>query len=270
MKTNKKLKKILFLSAFSILTLLLLACEIWKDKLFCCNEDAYLTATRLIGAAIAFSIILYSSFGNVFKIRLSRLGRAILFTIPCWLIAINNFPFIAIITGEAHISTSAWKIALYAFQCLCVGLFEELAFRGCIFLFALDGHRKSTFDLFLAIVISSAIFGAVHLVNVFAGASIGSVILQIGYSFLIGGMCSVVLMKTGCIWHCVLIHAVYNFCGGVVPALGGGEIWNTPTIVLTVIVSVAVAVYVVISLFKIDVASLGYIFNEKPKKAEET
>ena len=269
MKTNQKLKKILFISAFSTLTMLLLVCEVWKSKFFCCNEDAYLTTTRLIGAAIAFSIILYSSLGNVFKIRARGLGRAILFTLPCWLIAINNFPFIAIITGEAHISASVAKIALYALQCLCVGLFEELAFRGCIFLFALDGHRKSTFDLFLAIVISSAIFGAVHLVNVFAGASIGSVILQIGYSFLIGGMCSVVLMKTGCIWHCVLIHAVYNFCGGVVPTLGAGEIWNAPTIVLTVIVSVAVAAYVAISLLKIDIASLGYIFNEKPKKAED-
>ena len=268
MKTNKKLKKILLLSAFAILALLLLACEIWKCELFNCDEDAYLTATRLIGAAIAFILIIYSSLGNVLKIRLRGLGRAVLFTLPCWLIAINNFPFIALITGEAQLSASAGKIALYAFQCLCVGLFEELAFRGCIFLFALDGHRKSTFDLFLAIVISSAIFGAVHFVNVFAGASIISVILQIGYSFLIGGMCSVVLMKTGCIWHCVLIHAVYNFCGGVVPTLGGGEIWNTPTVVLTVIVSLAVAAYVVVSLLRIDPKSLGYMFGEKSAKAE--
>ena len=268
MKIDKKLKKILFLSSFSVLVLLLLACEIWKTKLFCCDEDAYLTTTRLIGAAIAFIIALYSSFGNIFKIRARGLGRAILFTLPCWLIAINNFPFIALITGEAQLASSAGDIALYAFECLCVGLFEELAFRGCIFLFALDGHRKSTFDLFLAIVISSAIFGAVHMVNVFAGASIGSVVLQIGYSFLIGGMCSVVLMKTGCIWHCVLIHAVYNFCGGVVPTLGGGRIWNTPTVILTVVVSLAVAAYVIISLIKIDPATLGYIFNEKPKETE--
>ena len=268
MKTNKKFKKILFLSVFSVLVLLLLVCEIWKCELFDCNEDTYLTATRVIGAAIALLIMLYSSLGNVLKIRLSGFARAILFTLPCWLIAINNFPFIAIITGEAQLSAPAEKIAIYALQCLCVGLFEELAFRGCIFLFALDGHRKSTFDLFLAIVISSAIFGAVHFVNVFAGASIGSVILQIGYSFLIGGMCSVVLMKTGCIWHCVLIHAVYNFCGGVVPTLGTGEIWNTPTIILTVIVSLAVAAYVVVSLLRIDTESLGYIFNEKPKETE--
>ena len=268
MKNNKKLKKILFLTVFSLLVLMLVACEIWKCELFDCNEDTYLTATRLIGSAIALMIILYSSLGNIFKIRFHGLGRAVLFTLPCWLIAINNFPFIALITGEAQISASAGKIALYAAQCLCVGLFEELAFRGCIFMFALDGHRKSTFDLFLAIVISSAIFGAVHFVNVFAGASIISVILQIGYSFLIGGMCSVVLMKTGCIWHCVLIHAVYNFCGGVVPTLGGGKIWNTPTIVLTVIVSLAVAAYVVVSLLRIDPQGLGYMFGEKSEKTE--
>ena len=268
MKENKKLKKIIFISVFSILVALLLVCEIWKVSLFDGDENSYLSVTRLIGAAVALIIMWYSSLGNVLKISSKGLGRAILFTIPCWIIAINNFPFIAILSGEAHITASAGDIAVYALQCLCVGLFEELAFRGCIFLLALDTHRKSSFDLFLAIVISSAIFGVVHLVNVIAGASIGSVILQIGYSFLIGGMCSVVLMKTGCIWHCVLIHAVYNFCGGVVPELGTGVIWNTPTIILTVIVSVAVAAYIVQALLRIDPAELGYIFNEKPKEQE--
>ena len=118
MKANKKLKKILFLSVFSILVLLLLACEIWKSKLFCCDEDAYLTTTRLIGAAIALTIMLYSALGNVLKIRIAGLGRAILFTLPCWLIAINNFPFIALISGEAQISASAADSAL----CLSVPL----------------------------------------------------------------------------------------------------------------------------------------------------
>ena len=105
---------------------------------------------------------------------------------------------------------------------------------------------------FLALILSSAVFAVVHLVNLFMGAGLGATVLQIGYSFLIGGMCSVVLMKTGSIWHCVLLHAVYNFCGGVVPTLGGGDWWDTPTVILTVVLSVLVTAYVVVMLFRMD------------------
>ncbi len=265
---NKKLKNTIYVVLVLSLIVALLCCEIWRDAIFFDDEDAYLTSTRLIGAVIAFVIMLYSGLGNMFKIRREGLGMAILAILPCWIIAINNFPIIPVISGRAGISAGFDAIALYAFQCLCVGLFEELAFRGCIFAFSLDRHRKSTLDMFWAIVISSAVFAAIHLVNIFAGAAPGAVILQLGYSFLIGGMCSVVLLRTKCIWHCVLIHAVYNFCGGVVPKLGGGEIWDTPTIVITAIFSVAVTIYVVAMFLRIDPTKLGYIFNEKPKETE--
>ena len=264
---NKKLKNAIYITVVLLLIGCLLCCELWRYDIFS-SDDSYLTVTRLIGATVSLSIMLYSGFGNLFKIKREGLGVAVLAILPCWIIAINNFPIIPVISGRAGISAGVGAVALYAFQCLCVGLFEELAFRGCIFTFALDNHRKSTLDMFWAIVISSAVFAAIHLVNILAGASPGAVILQLGYSFLIGGMCSVVLLRTKCIWHCVLIHAVYNFCGGVVPKLGGGEIWDTPTVVITAVLSVAVTVYVVAMFLKIDPRGLGYIFNEKPKEIE--
>ena len=95
-----------------------------------------------------------------------------------------------------------------------------------------------------ASVLSSAIFGLVHLMNMFAGASVGGVILQVGYSFLIGGMCSIMLVKTANVWYSVILHTIYNFAGGVVGQLGSGTIWTLPTVVLTVVVSIVIVVYV--------------------------
>ena len=77
-----------------------------------------------------------------------------------------------------------------------------------------------------------------------------------------------VLLRTGCLWHCILIHAVYNFCGGVIPALGGGVIWDTPTVVLTVIVSLAVAAYVIISLIRTEPEKIGVLFDKRTTKEE--
>ena len=107
-----------------------------------------------------------------------------------------------------------------------------------------------TVAVFLAILLTSAVFGLVHTLNLFIGGSPTAVIMQIGYSFLIGGMCAIVLLKTRCIWIPVFIHALYDLGGMLVEYLGGGTLWDTPTVVLTVIVSVAVVAYFLVLLFR--------------------
>ena len=265
----KRMKNRLLVIGAAVSMAILIVLEIWRAAIFGTDADGdamYSLSTRLIGALLCLFLIIYCSYENVLKIKIKTLPRAILFTLPCWAIAINNFPIISYFSGNAHISASGREILFYFLQCLAVGLFEELAFRGCIFLMILQRRRRTVKDIFWSIVLSSCVFGVIHLVNLFAGASPISVTLQVGYSFLIGGMCSLVLMRTGCIWHCVLIHAVYNFCGGIVPELGGGTIWDTATIILTVIVSIAVTVYVIFALVRIDTDKVGDIFIEESKK----
>ena len=247
---NKKLKNAIYITVVLLLIGCLLCCELWRYDIFS-SDDSYLTVTRLIGATVSLSIMLYSGFGNLFKIKREGLGVAVLAILPCWIIAINNFPIIPVISGRAGISAGVGAVALYAFQCLCVGLFEELAFRGCIFTFALDNHRKSTLDMFWAIVISSAVFAAIHLVNILAGASPGAVILQLGYSFLIGGMCAIVLLYTRCIWICVALHAIYDFCGYLIPTLGDGIIWDTATVIITTVLGIVAMISMLWWLFTI-------------------
>ena len=87
-------------------------------------------------------------------------------------------------------------------------------------------------------------------------------ILQIGYSFLIGAMCSVVLLKTRNIWLCVLLHAVYDFSGTLVPTLGAGTWWDTPTVIFTVILAVATTVYLVWQFFTLDLNRVREIYGE--------
>ena len=207
-------------------------------------------------------VILISGFftGQFFKFNISL--RKLLVFLPCMLIAINNFPFVTVFSGEAYINGRWEKILLYAVFCISVGLFEEMAFRGCIFSFVLQRRGRRVVDVFWSIVISSAIFGAVHIVNIFMGADPGGTVLQIGYSFLIGAMCSVILVKTHNIWFCVILHAVYNFAGGVVPNCGGGIIWSVPEIILTAVVALIVAVFVIYTLLKITPDDIEGVFKK--------
>lgn len=243
--TEKKSKTVLLCIA-ALLFAALLAFEIFGNQLFkgfSYPELVYSVATRAVGgvACLIFIFIFLSS--DMFAIRISMKNIAVF--LPCMAVAINNFPFIPFFCGEAYLNYEAKHILLYALMCLCIGFFEEMAFRGCIFTVLLGRRGKRFTDVFWAIVLSSAIFGAVHAVNILAGASPSAVLLQIGYSFLIGGMCSVVLIKTSSIWYCVILHATYNFAGGVVPECGGGTLWTVPEIVLTAVIAVAVAAYVI-------------------------
>ena len=171
--------------------------------------------------------------------------------LPALAVAINNFPIQPVALGLASITASPLRLVLLAVECFMVAFFEETCFRGVVFLGFLNKRRYTAWGRFLAIVFSSAVFAVVHLVNVFLGAPLPAVILQIGYSFLIGAMCSVVLIKTSNIWVCVLLHAIYNFGGAVIDKCGEGEIWNPVSITLTAVVAVAITAYMTFVFFKI-------------------
>ncbi len=215
----------------------------------------YEVGIRLFGAIVCIALMWRFSYMHLLVPKKPSIKR-LLIALPFFAIAVNNFPFLSVLMGDASLAgATAGGYAKYALLCLAVGLFEELAFRGCVFPMALEQTKKiasAPWRVLAASVISSAVFGLVHLTNLFAGASVGFVLLQVSYSFLIGGMCSIMLVKTQNVWYCVLCHAIYNFAGGVVPELGSGTLWTVPTVVLTAVVAVAVAVYTFVVLFRIS------------------
>ena len=257
-------KKRIYIGIAAVLAVALLVLEIFQKNIFTSEtygQDVYVIFSRMLAGAVC---VLFMLAFSTKSILFPRLGiKTFLIFLPCMAVAINNFPFIAVFSGKAAIDSSPAVIAVYALSQLAVGFFEEMAFRGCIFTVVLQRCKKNRRGAFMAIVLSSVIFGIIHALNILAGSDPGSVILQIGYSFLIGGMCSVVLIKTSNIWYCVALHAVYNFAGGVVPNCGSGEIWDTPTIILTAALAVAVAAYVIFLLFKITRSDIEKVLNDK-------
>ena len=104
---------------------------------------------------------------------------------------------------------------------------------------------------FLSIILSSAIFGGAHLVNLFAGADVGATILQVGYSFLIGSMFALAAVKSGNFYHAVALHAIFDF-GGLLESKGliEGVIWTTENMILTAAVGLIVCVYAIVLFIK--------------------
>ncbi len=210
------------------------------------NEIIYTTLTRTVGAFLFLFLIWHDRIG-IFGITKDR--KAILTIIPAALVAINNAPIIGLATGAAHVTGDAVDILLIILQSAAVGLFEEAAFRGYFFPLVLERYRGRS--VFMPTVISSALFAAVHLLNLAYGSSPAAVILQVGYSFLIGGMCAIVLIKTRSIWVVAALHAVYNLGGTLIPTLGEGKVWDAATVTATTLLGVTVCVIMLVILAKI-------------------
>ena len=218
-----------------------------------------------LGSVVFVCMTLYMGY-RVFGPLRKPWIKSLLFGLPALAVAINNAPLIGLATGNAYVTDPWGGVLLVVAYCFAIGMFEEFAFRGLFYLMILDGRRKSTGQIFWTTVLSCAVFGLVHLANLFAGAGVGATLLQVGYSFLIGGMCAIVLLRTGSIWYCVLLHTVYDL-GGTILYLGGGMRWDAVTVAVTAVLGVAVAVFMIISLLRTKPEDIAFLFPEKQTSA---
>ena len=230
-----------------------------------------MTLPRLLGAVVFFALMLSEGYRILSPTRgLRPVGAFLLLFLPPLAVVINNFPIPALITGDAQIlphSTAVW--VWFFLECLAISLFEEAAFRGVIFPMLAERRCKTKQGLFISILLTSAVFGLLHIVNLAQGAGIGAVVRQIGYSFLIGAMCSVVLIKTHNIWLCVLLHAVFDFGGKLIDTLGAGKIWTLPAILITTILAVLTTLHLTWQFFRPDPVPFEEIYPPKtPSNAE--
>ena len=218
------------------------------------NEMIRTVLTRTAGGALFFLLIRKNGC-RVFGMTKKR--RALVCLLPAAAVAVNHVPLLGLLTGAATVDAGITDVFLLVLQSASVGLFEELTFRGFLFPNVLQSFRENS--AFLPTVLSSAVFAAVHLVNLFSGMSPAAVLLQTGYSFLIGGMCTVVLLKTRCIWFCVILHGIYNLGGTLVPTLGHGTVWDPVTVMFTAVMGIAVLVYMLYVLKNVTESEISAI-----------
>lgn len=193
-------------------------------------------------------VLIYAKYLNI---KLFAPVKNFAFIIPCLIIAINNLQWYALLNGKMQlIHTTIKDYLLFSGYCLSIGLFEEVVFRGIIFTFLLGYFRKDKKGLFVSCVLSSIIFGLMHLFN---GFSMGT-LLQVCYTTLTGLLFAICYVKTKNILIPAIVHSIYNFCGMLfsLEGLGSGVVFDTGTVVVMAIVDVLVAIYIIYDFIKTD------------------
>ena len=184
-------------------------------------------------------------------------------------VAINNFPIATLLIHRtATVTAGAEAIFAFLLSCLATALFEELLFRAFLLPLCLARLGTDRRGGFAAVLLSSAIFGAMHLFNL-AGGNVGGVLLQVGYSFLIGCVAATLCCLFGRLLPAVIFHATYNACGYFVPTLGTGPLYDTPTVVVTVLLSLACAAAVFFALWQKFSPTLRHTGAENAQKSKK-
>ena len=88
--------------------------------------------------------------------------------------------------------------------------FEEVLYRGLVLKSLLNKNGHSKRDVMGACVVSSAIFGVLHIVNVFAGASVLPTLSQIIHATSTGLFFAAVFLRTKNLWIPILLHGLLN------------------------------------------------------------
>lgn len=216
---------------------------------------------RLSGSAA----ILLAIIGERFRLTRRPAVFDLAVLLPALLVVLDNLPWYALLFEGNRVGERS-LLGWIVLESLAVGLFEELVFRGMFLPFALRRYARNRKTLFLTVLVSSAVFGLVHLFNLIEGAGIGPTLMQVGYSTLIGGMCAIVLIRTGNLIHCVLLHALFDF-GGILPlALTDDAPENPVTVVVKVAIAVCVGVWMILLLLRTPPETIRIVPGEEKDK----
>jgi len=134
------------------------------------------------------------------KIGFRKVDRtaSLLIFLPALALVIGNLTFGIAITQMGTLLT-------FGLLAATSGFVEETVFRGLMLrAFLPRGEWK-------AVLITAAIFGFTHFMNIFAGYDPLYAVIQVAYALAIGFCFGAMAIKGGVIWPLVIIHALGNF-----------------------------------------------------------
>ncbi len=129
-------------------------------------------------------------------------SRRYLYFIPLWIITTS--PLWGGVVPECHGALLAVSLVLMLF----VGYVEEVLFRG--FLFRALLHKCGVVP---AVIVSSLSFGFAHIVNLFAGQTMFTTIVQMLYSCAWGFIYAMVFYRSKSLLPCIISHALFDVFG---------------------------------------------------------
>jgi len=137
------------------------------------------------------------------------LWKGLLFGLPLLVFLSLVGDILTLLTsGKPYENATLLTICLFLLKNFMIGYYEEVLCRG----FMLNALRNKYGDrgLLWAVLLSSFIFGLMHLIGVFGGAALVPTISQAIYATFIGVFFCGVYIRVGNLWSVIIIHALID------------------------------------------------------------
>jgi len=206
----------LFILALMGFAVLLMLAYSMMDAMVDAVTDPSFLALFTLGQIVLSGIVIYlMKKMQVFKVsdfKFRNIGKGFLigwFNLV-FAIAAFSLTFFALPENSLIMPSPFALIVTVLHPFLGTGVFEEVLVRGLIFkiLLLTMGHTKN--GIIKAVLISSAIFGVVHIVNVIVVGEFLPVIAQVIYATFIGVFYAVLYLRTKTLWVPILLHGLTN------------------------------------------------------------
>lgn len=162
---------------------------------------------ELVKSGIAWNLVLASAL-LVAAMLLFR-WNDLRFVRPHSLFKVMWFPSLYLLAFIAGISFLGWPpaamIVMVAINTAFVGFSEETMFRGVIF-----RALEETMAIWPAIILTSVLFGGVHILNVFITGELLASVAQAVAAALSGLVFIAIVIRTGSIWPAIVYHALWD------------------------------------------------------------
>lgn len=151
------------------------------------------------------------------------LGLRLLFSLP-------------FLIGKAPLSLVVLAVVIS----LMVGFVEEGVFRGLIIRILLPK------GILQAVLLSSVIFAALHLLNLLSGFPLAYVVGQMIIGFGLGILFAAIRLRTGSIWPTLLLHGIFDSTGLLLLALNPKQATSI-NLSLSIIVGIVLCIPLIIN-----------------------
>ena len=162
---------------------------------------------RVIGLILFFYILKITQIIKWYSFRMDKNSLKL-----SWLFALYIIANIEISSTEAMTLLS---VCLMMVESMMTGIYEETVFRGLVLPIFLRKWGTNRTRVIACVLISNMLFGLAHLLNLFTGADLASVLSQVCYATMIGTAFSALLLRTnGNLLWCGILHGFYDMASG--------------------------------------------------------
>ena len=167
---------------------------------------------RAVGIEFLFRAAVFAGMTAAILLFIRSSGRAAYYGLQRPVLPARRFlwylPLAAIVSGNlwfgVALRDAAAQTALHLAVMLLIGILEELLFRGLLYR-ALEQKSETA-----AIVVSSLVFGLLHLLNLTGGTAQPLVLLQTAFATALGFVFALILARGKSLIPCIAAHCAIN------------------------------------------------------------